>query len=157
MVSIPELLLRPDLGKRGYRLKCRFTVEAYTRPEVIEKVKYKIAEAWVRDMAKQGFEYDPNRLEPSVRGFTLRGPFNSTPITGTPKLHTIRPMSGREALMRVIQGDRLRDTVGDYAVTLPALNETDKWEYEISAVFVHPTILAEIPNSQEETEVNRTQ
>ncbi len=155
--NIPELLVRPDLGKRGYRLKCRFTVEAYTRPEAVNKLKFKVAELWVQDMYKQGFDYDPNVLPMDERGFKLVGPFVSTPITGLPKTSDIRPMSGREALRRVLTGDPLRDTGKNFVANLPAIHETDKWEYEISAVFVHTTLMAEIPDSHEEDGVNRTQ
>ena len=154
---MPELLLRPDLGKKAYRLRCRFTVEAYTLPDRIDKYKFKMAEKWVADMYKQGWDYDPNVLPLDDRGFKLRGPFSATPITGLPKLKDIRPMTNREALARVMAGDKLRDTGEDWAVTLPEIDKTDKWEYELSAVFVRNTILTEVPDSHEEIEVNKTQ
>lgn len=149
-MSIPEILIRPDLGKKAYRLKCRFTVDAHISPERFEKLKFEVAEAWVEDMKLQGWEYDPNRIEKSQRGFNLSGPFYITPVTGLPKFHERRKMTSKEMLPMVAQGRRVFDEGRDWAVPVTPLNQSDKWDWEISAVFIHETILTEIPDAHEE-------
>lgn len=152
-MRLPELLIRPDLGKRAYRLKCRFAMPAYPLPTWVESEKYKMAERFVSDMAKQGWEYDPNRLAPSERGFRLRGPYATTPVSDIKAIG--RSIVARRDLPRVLAGDPLRDTGEDFASIVPLLDETDKWEYEISAVFIRNTILVETPDSHEELEIIR--
>ena len=149
-MPLPELLLRPDLGKRAYRLRCRFTVGAGISPDKLETAKMKTAELFVQDMRKQGWEYDPNRLEARLRGFTLKGPFSTTPITGAPsRLERVR-FDAKRDLSRVLAGDNMRLPDIDYAITVPLLDESDTWEYEISAIFIRNTILTEVPDSHEE-------
>jgi len=127
-------------------------MDAYPLPDWVTKTKFKVAELFVADMAKQGFEYDPNKLPPHVKGFKLTGPYPATPdITSikVPKRYT-----GKQALLRVAAGDRLHDEGQDYATTLSSIDMSEQWEYEISAVFIHKTILTETPDSHEEHEVN---
>ena len=147
------LLFRPDLGKKAYRLKCRFVIEAFPTQDWLDKKKIETAERFVSDMKKQGWEYDPNKIVPSERGFKLRGPFQATPVMVLPKAPRIIP--NHEALARVKAGDLMRDTGEDYAVTVPILSESAQWEYEISAVFIRSTILVETPDKHEELEVIR--
>ena len=138
-----ELLLRPDLGKKAYRLKCRFTIEANHKPEYLEKVKYKVAEEFINDIKKQGWEYDPNRLPPSERGFKLTGPYPATPMTGLPTKAEQFRFNAKRDMPRIAAGDKMRLPELNYAQSVPLLGETDKWEYELSAVFIHATILVE--------------
>ena len=150
-----DILLRTDLPKKAYRLRCRFTIEAYPKQEWLDRAKLKAAEMFVEDMIKQGWQYDPNKIHPNSRGFKLTGPYTATPITGLPKLNTIKRITNKEALARVSAGDPMRDTGEDWAVTLPGLFESNSWEYELSAVFIRTTILVETPSLHEEQEVLR--
>lgn len=138
-----ELLLRPDLGKKPYRLKCRFTIEANHKPEFLERVKFQVAEAFVIDMKKQGWEYDPNRIPPNQRGFKLTGPYPATPVTGLPTKAEQFRFSAKRDMARVMAGDPMRLPPTSWAKSVPILGETDKWEYELSAVFIRETILVE--------------
>ena len=152
-MRLPELLIRPDLGKRAYRLKCRFAMPAYPLPTWVENEKYKTAERFVSDMAKQGWEYDPGRLAPSERGFKLTGPYPKTPILVLPSSVERQRIDAHRDLAKVRAGDRMRDKGSDYVSTVPMIEESEYWEYEISAVFIRNTILVETPDSHEELEV----
>ena len=151
-MSLPEVLIKPDLGKKAYRLKCRFTLPAYPMPDWIEKAKWKAAEMFVADMAKQGWEYDPNRLSLNVRGFRITGPYSKTPIMVLPTSIERQRLVAHRDLFRVRAGDRMRDKGSDYAKVLPMIEESDQWEYEISAVFIRNVILVETPDTHEELE-----
>ena len=146
-MKAPTIFLKPELEKKAYRLKCRFTVEANSLPDWVEKIKYKVAEEFVSDMEKQGWKYDPNKLPPAERGFKLSGPFSHMQTVQLPKFSTFK---AAEALPRVRAGDRMRDNTNNYVQTVPLLDQTDKWEYELSAVFIRSQILTELPDSWEE-------
>ena len=51
------LLIRPDLGYKPYRLKCRFIMPKHPSVPHLMTAKVEAAELFVRDMAKQGWEY----------------------------------------------------------------------------------------------------
>lgn len=148
MDRLPELLLRPEQPKRGYRLRCRFAIEAHPKPEWLDKVKFKVAEDFVKDMEKQGWEYDPNKVEPALRGFRLTGPYTFTPITGLPSKTEQFRFSARRDLDKVLRGDRMRlQDLSRYVADVPVLEENEKWEYELSAVFIREQILIEVPDN----------
>ena len=138
------LLIRPDLGRKAYRLRCRFRTEAFPRDAWLDKAKYAAAEAFVRDMAKQGYEYQ------DAHGFKLAGPFSCLHIATLPK-HSWQ-FSAAEMLQRLRAGQPVSDRHEgkDYARTAPALTATDQWEYELAGVFIHKTILCEMPDQHEE-------
>lgn len=148
-----ELLLRPEVEKKPYRLKCRFSIDAYPRPEWVEKYKLQVAEQFVNDMERQGWEYDPNVLPVSERGFRLRGPFTTTPLTGLPSHVDRVRMSAAAMLPGVRAGNPYRDSGHDYAATVDPIDSTERWEYEISAVFIRPQIFTEIPDPHEERSI----
>ena len=145
-----ELLLRPDLGKKAYRLKCRFIVGAFPSDRTLEKAKYEAADLFVRDMAKQGWQYLDEH------GFKMTGPFPATEIVILPKRseqerwHT----PTRELLSAALAGHPLRASHrGEgYVRNVPSLDSTDSWEFELAGVFVHDTLLAEMPDTHEEQE-----
>ncbi len=142
-------LIRPDLGRRAYRLKCRFVIEAYPTAGRLATVKVEAAERFVEDMAKQGYEYMDKHgvTEPRLIGAV-------TPITGAPTRAQRERFDAAAALPNVMAGDRLRlQHEMDYAVTIPLLNQVDAWQYEITAVFVHKTLLVETPDDHEERKV----
>lgn len=141
---MPELIFQPDLGKKAYRLKCRFITVADPRPEWVEAEKYRQAERFTEDMSKRGFIYDPNKLPASERGFKLSGPYPATSITGLPPASDYHQPTGREARDRVLAGDLMRSSDKTYVADVPNLDSTDKWEWELSAVFIHPTIRTEL-------------
>ena len=148
-----ELILRPDLGKGAYRLRCRFTVDsAPTSPRqrrawehTLEKMKRATAKRFVADMDKQGWEYVDKY------GFRMSGPY-----------HPVQPVD-----LRRLRRQRFNARSPDFrqphepgpeaaVVTLSSLAESDRWDYELSAVFVHKTLLAEIPYvSEEQQELNK--
>ena len=147
--SPPTLLLRSDLGKKPYRLRCRFSVDAFPRASWLEKAKHAAAEAFVQDMAKQGFEYLDQH------GVTMTGPFSATPITGLPSRRERGRFNARQALPAVLAGNPLRPPERSYAVSVPLLDESEKWEYELAAVFIHKTLFVETPDKHEEEEMLR--
>lgn len=52
-----ELIIRPDAEVREYGLYCGFDIEAYPKASRLEKVTLEVGQRWVRDMAKQGWEW----------------------------------------------------------------------------------------------------
>lgn len=137
-----NLLLRPDLGKKAYRLRCRFRVGAYPGARFLEKAKYAAGEQFIRDMQVRGWEYVDRY------GFRMTGPY--APVEPT-TIHVIRPPSSRNMLTAVAQGARFLPTdQGSQAQAMPVLHESENWEFELAGVFVHKTILTERPDPHEE-------
>lgn len=143
-----ELLLRPDLGRRPYRLKCRFVVGAFPSERTLEQAKYKAADMFVRDMEKQGWQ------NVEKHGFKMSGPFPHVETINLPsrsqqqQWHT----PSRELIAAVQAGHRpkLPAQNGGYARVVPRLPEIDDWEFELAGVFIHETILTEVPDEHEE-------
>ena len=138
-----EVLLRPDLGKRAYRLKCRFITNPFPNERMLELAKYEAADLFVRDMAKQGWQYTGN-------GFKMAGPFPKTELVLLPKRSEQEQwhMPSREMLAT---GHFPRKPLqSKYAAEVPLITETDSWEFELAAVFIRDTILTEVPDLHEE-------
>ena len=110
----------------------------------LDREKVIIAERFVRDMHKQGWEHD-GRVP-----FVMKGPFPQVEIT---TIHPQRLPTAREMAPYVAQGDRFRDPFVGYdygakpALTLAA---SEYWEYEIAGVFVRTQILTELPDKTEQ-------
>lgn len=136
------LLLRPTLDRKAYRLRCRFKIEPYPPPYRLDREKVKVAEQFVRDMHKQGWE------NVGSYGFEMRGPF---PMV-TPTALSIRRMpTAREMLPRVARGERfLDDGLTPGVMTMPILAESDWWEFEIAGTFAREQIMTERPDAHEE-------
>lgn len=134
--------------KKAYRLRCRFAMPAYPLPSWLEKAKVKVAEDFVEDMRKQGFEYVPSY------GVTMTGPFPVVETVNLPKRSQQARwhMPAQEALQRIQAGQRIRAGGEPYVKAVPSLAMSEKWEYELAAVFAHDTILTESPDAAEEQE-----
>jgi hypothetical protein len=145
---MPELLLRPDLGKRGYRLRCRFSVGAFLDEWSLEKAKRVAAEAFVTDMAKQGWCYLDRY------GFKMTGPYPAIEVVQLPKRSQQERwhLPSADIMPAVMAGARIGRIAqdGGYARSVAPLTETDRWEFELAGVFVHQTILTEYPDKHEE-------
>ena len=127
-----------DLGKKAYRLRCRFRVGAFPGPRILEKAKYIAAEQFVHDMHTQGWEY-VDRF-----GFAMTGPY---PAVDAITVHQVRQPSAREMLAGgAAQGNRFRKQGGTVAQNVLPLAENENWEYELAGVFVHNVIVAEVPD-----------
>mgnify|MGYP001616947722 FL=1 len=105
------------------------------------------AEQFVKDMAKRGWEYVDEH------GFRMTGPYPSIEVMSLPKPPA--RLRNKEALARVIQGDRLRDPGGVITMSVPLLTATEYWEYELAGVFVHKTLVMDLPYPHEEKEMLR--
>ena len=136
-----ELLTRPSLDRKAYRLKCRFKISPYPKVERLNREKVRVAEMFVSDMGKQGWAYV------SKHGFTMKGPFSFVAPT---TLHTPRALSAKDMLSGVMNGRRFRDDGGSVASLMPALNMTEWWEYELAGVFSRPQLMTEYPDLHEE-------
>lgn len=129
-------------------MKCRFIVGAFPSERGLREAKYEAAGRFVRDMAKRGWGYLDKH------GFKMTGPYPETPIMTLPKrsqqerFHT----PSREMLAGVQAGHRFNHMSRDsgYARDVPLIAETDSWEFELAGVFVHETILTEVPDEHEE-------
>ncbi len=144
-----ELLLRRDLGKNAYRLKCRFRIGAYPSERMLEVGKFQAAEMFVRDMAKQGYEYLDKH------GFRLNGPFPHIETIQLPKRHQQeRWNDSAQGLFASVQAGNFKHLAGDggYARSVPHVSETDDWDYELSGVFVHETLILQTADEHEELE-----
>lgn len=145
---MPELLLRPDLGKKAYRLRCRFSVGAFPSERSLEKAKYAAAEMFVTDMAKQGWHYLDRH------GFKMTGPYPAVEVVQLPKRSQQERwhVPSADIMSAVATGTRIGRIAqdGGYAKPVPLLAESDRWEFELAAVFTHKTILTEYPDKHEE-------
>lgn len=137
-----QLIARPDLGKKAYRLRCKFRIGRHPRPAFLENAKFAAADRFIEDMAKRGFEYVDRY------GFTMTGPRAAIDVIAIP--HRVRVPSAREMMAAVRQGARFL-AQDDYGVqSVPLVTESAEWEYELAAVFVHKTILMEYADLHEE-------
>ena len=145
-----EVLIRPDLGKKAYRLKARFTTNPHPSERTLELAKVEVAEKFVRDMKTQGWDYLP------AHGFAMRGPFPKTEVVVLPsrsqqeRWHT----ASAEMLPHIDKPNYARraEMDGGFARTVPTLAATEAWEFELQGVFTHDTILTESPDRHEEQE-----
>ena len=136
-----QIIAKPSLNKKPYRLKCRFKIEAYPHPSRLGLAKVRMAERFVEDMHKQGWEY-VERF-----GFKMTGPF---PTVEPVMVHRPRTLSAGEMLAGVLAGKPFRDDGMDYAKPVLGLNMLEHWEYSLSAVFAHSQLLTEYPDPHEE-------
>lgn len=141
-MNAPQLLLKPDLGYKAYRLRCKFTIGADPRPEFLQKAKYAAAEQFREDMHKQGWEYVERY------GFHMTGPRPA--MSARPVAKRMRVPSAREMLPHVAQGARFLAPEAYGVQNVPLIGESEDWEYEIAGIFVHKTILVESPDLHEE-------
>ena len=135
------LMIPRDLGRRAYRLKCRFVIEARPTRERLKAGALKAMDLFIQDMAKQGYEYLSSQPP------KLGGPF--TPVVPM-TVRIVRPPSAREMQYAVSQGARFRAGEETLAQTVTPLSENESWEYELSLVFVTKTIRFEVPDLHEE-------
>lgn len=136
-----DILLRPSLDKRGYRLRCRFKIEPYPTKARLDRERVTVAEQFVSDMHKQGWEHDARHA------FKMTGPFPMVPLT------TIHPRSvptAKEMVPYVKNGARFLDQGKSTATTIPPLDLSEWWEYEIAGVFVRTQIMTEYADRHEE-------
>jgi|SRR3990167_1466215 len=145
---MPELLLRPDLGRKAYRLRCRFVIDAApVLPHYraiwereLEKAKYKAAELFVRDMARDGWAYLDGH------GVTMTGPFPATVTVASRPSEWHIPSRDLMAAAHY----RFSPPRNGNVLTVPLLEETGSWEFELAAVFSRDTIVMEYPDKREE-------
>lgn len=136
-----ELLFKPDFGKKAYRLKCRFLIEAYPTEDRLKQGALRAYDWFVRDMAKEGWECLTGE------GVRMLGPFS--PVQPM-NLHRPRLLSSRQMLPAVAQGAKFRATEDFGAKTVIPLSECESWEYELRVVFVRNTIVFDVPYPHEE-------
>lgn len=135
------LIVRPGLEKQGYRLKCRWKTDPHPTVRRFDREKVRIAEQFVLDMHKQGWEHD-NRFP-----FKVKGPF---PMVEPVTIHPRRTPTAKEMLPYVANGARFLDTGDGAAKPALTLGLSEYWEYEIAGVFVRTQILTEQPDPGEE-------
>lgn len=132
-------ILRPDRGLKAYRLHCRFTVDAHPSESYLNEAKMVAGKAFISDIAKQGWEY----LD--VHGITMKGPMpEPTKLVTLPSRakQDRWQISARDALPAIAAGYRLPQLQGVGPVSaVPSLEDAVEWQYDLSAVFVHKTIL----------------
>lgn len=140
-MNTPILILKPARDKKAYRLKCRFKIEPYPRLERLHREKVRVAEMFVADMHKQGWEYVERY------GFTMKGPF---PMVEPVTIHPIRIPTARDMLPRVANGARFLDQGESSVRDVPSLDFSEYWEFSLSGVFARTEILTEYPDPHEE-------
>lgn len=127
--------------KKGYRLRCRFKTDAYPSQARLDREKVTIAEKFVADMHKQGWEHDGRYP------FKMAGPYPVLTIT------TVRPRrspTAKEMMPYVMNGARFLDNGENTALEVPKLAMSEYWEYEIAGVFVRTEIITECADRHEE-------
>ena len=136
-----EVITRPDLGKKPYRLRCRFRIGALPGERWLEKAKYAAAQQFVDDMAGRGFEYVDHF------GFRMTGPYPAlVPVT----VRVPRRLTAREMLPGVMAVNPYRAGIETLACAVPLLDESEYWEYGLAGVFLHVAILTDTPDPHEE-------
>ena len=137
-----EVILRPDLGKRAYRMRCRFMIDAYPRQSWLEQAKYAAAKEFIKDMDTQGWEY----LDKF--GIRMSGPYPQINFPTLPKRSQQEQWNGpaRNGPASHRNGRQTLSGSPGAVVVMPRLNEVERWEYELAAVFVRPTLVAEVPD-----------
>ena len=140
----------PDLGKKAYRLHCRFRIGAYPSPRLLDLAKYEAAEQFVVDMAKKGYQHigESSRLPPEQRGWRMA--FKGAHIAPMNLVKHPRALSAREMLPRVMQGERFRVRDDPPVMLVPHFSEAEYWDYDLSTIFIHDTILMDWPDRHEE-------
>lgn len=133
-MSYANLLLRPDLGKKAYRLHCRFKIGAHPSERILEKAKNIAAERFIDDLKMRGWHYA------SKYGFNIKGPF---PYIEPMRLEKPIRLTAQQMLPRLLQGERFRSQMPTGVRMVLPLEENEYWEYELTGVFVHNTILVE--------------
>jgi hypothetical protein len=136
------LILKQVRDNRPYRLKCRFKIDPHPGRARLNDEKVRVAEMFVRDMRKQGWEHDARYDD-----FTMKGPF---PMVTTTTLHSRRSPTAREMAPSVASGARFLDNAGSGVLEVPPLALSEYWEYEIAGIFVRPQIMTEYPDPHEE-------
>lgn len=135
------LIMRPTRDRKAYRLRARFKIEPFPSPFRLDREKVRVAERFVADMHKQGWEYIEGY------GFKMSGPF---PMI-VPRTIPVRRMpTAREMLPRVARGERFLDDSETGVSIVPALAESEAWEYEIAGVFAREQIMTERADPHEE-------
>lgn len=141
------LILRPDLGKRAYRLHCRMITPAFPKTDLLEKSRLKVGQEFIDDMAEQGWEYLDRygmRMNPEPK------PHVETVTLPKRHLQANWHTPSRELLPAVMAGYRARTAPEHFVTTLPNMAFMESWEWDLSAVFVRKTILTETPDPHEE-------
>lgn len=133
---------RPDAGKRAYRLHCRFEVGAHPSERQLEKAMHYWMDRFVEDMAKRGYQY----LSKYPIEATFKGAYVAPVALPKPK----RLPSAREMQRDVMQGAKFRAEPVTGMQTVPHYLQAAIWQYDLSAVFLHDTILMDVPDLHEE-------
>ena len=142
-MNAPLILLRKDLGRRPYKMRCRFEIEAdHTRGQ-LEKARKVALNKFIADIGKRGWEY-VERIQPRITG-----PYpNVQPGSSLPKPQRV---SAKRMLPEIMQGNKFRgDTRVDGIQSPEPIDATEWVQYEIEAYFVHDTILVDTPDLHEE-------
>lgn len=139
-----ELILPRDRGRKPYWLHARFSTPAYPKPEWVDELADAAGKLFIADMNRQGWQFEDKH------GLWWTGPLQPTPVTGAPTRAQREYFRAKDALSRVQQGDKMRARELDYVASVPLLNESETWEYDLKGVFIHDTILVETPDPHEE-------
>ena len=134
-----------DLGKKPYRLHCLVRVHERPSRDALTRAANQAAEVFIRDMAVQGWQHQPQYgFKLAFKGASV--PYRDIDIGNKrPK----RPPSAKEMLPGVAQGARFRSEDTPLAMAYPTLEESEYWDYDLSGVFLHTTILVEYPDAHE--------
>lgn len=136
----PQIIIKPGLERKPHYLAARFRIDPYPSRDLIEVEKVRLAERFVSDMHKQGWDY-------AGQGFKLTGPF---PYVEPMTIHIPKTLTARQMAPMVAQGAKYRDDGGSIAPMMPVLSESECWEFQISAIFSRADLLTETPDLHEE-------
>jgi len=135
--TMPTVIMRRDHGYRPYRLRCRFAVEAYPTQGWLETARHEAAERFIEDMDKQGWDYMDQH------GVQMSGPYSPAIITGVPSFADRERIKAKDAAYAVAQGARLLPQKTQMVASVTPVAFCDKWEFELSAVFLRKTVVME--------------
>lgn len=136
----PSILIKPSQDRQPHYLAARFKIDPYPSRARIEVEKVRLAERFVEDMRKQGWDY-------AGQGFKLTGPFPYVePIT----IHMPKALTAKQMAPMIANGAKFQDDGGTIAPMMPKLMESECWEFQIAGVFSRSDLFTETPDSHEE-------
>lgn len=137
------------LPNKAYWLHARIVVPAYPKQVWLDEAADKQGALFIADMTRQGWTYIDKGI------WISNDPVARVVAAGAPSIEERERFVAKDAISRVMAGDRMRlqhDT-SRYVSIVPAVEETEEWEYDIKAAFWRETVLTEVPDAHEEREV----
>ena len=153
MTTAPQFIIHasgsrrnpPDLGKRAYRLRCQITVGNGVHGAELRQAVRGCLEHFVKGMHLEGFEW--------LSRYGWRPEGMPVPHIEPREIRIPPRLTAKQMLPAVKQGARFLAKDETIAWAVPSLEESIRWDYIVSGVFVHDTLVIDVPYPHEEERV----